>query len=528
MKEYNGEAFLNKIYKDLHMSDVVMRTANSSDNPSQKINKYMGRLEKMHSNKNENIKKNIMNLYHEKYVIKEENLPGYGNKQTEKIRKQIIDAQIKTLDMWINYLTNENAKYPMWAKYWAFRGMLKIGAYDEATDTYKKRSEKTAAPFVEANPEVIAQCIDLIVKQVNKKLDEINVGEEGLKRLVESGSFQKLYLTLLKKQKKIQYLKSGFEGKWIKYNYCSMEDAIKLYNSLQGYGTNWCTAGSKQTAIDQVCGGTGYPGGDFYVYYTLDESNEYRIPRIAIRMNGTTKIDEIRGVVDASQNLEDGMERIVEDKLNTFNFLPCNDREEYIGAVNDCKMLTNLNRKTSNKEELTYEEYIFLYEVERNIRGFGWERDPRIEKIRSINIIKDKHITIKILSIDGMSLQYVNEELQNNFEIVKLAVSQNGMSLQYASEELQNNVEIAKLAVSQNGYALQYASEELRNNSEIVKLAVSQKGNALQYVGPKLQNNVEIAKLAVSQNRHALLYVNLELRNYFHCQIKCNSKSNKS
>ena len=222
------------------------------------------------------------------------------------------------------------------------------------------------------------------------------------------------------------------------------------------------------------------------------------------------------------------MERIVEDKLNTFNFLPCNDREEYIGAVNDCKMLTNLNRKTSNKEELTYEEYIFLYEVERNIRGFGWERDPRIEKIRSINIIKDKHIAIKILSIDGMSLQYVNEELQNNFEIVKLAVSQNGMSLQYASEELQNNVEIAKLAVSQNGYALQYASEELRNNSEIVKLAVSQKGNALQYVGPKLQNNVEIAKLAVSQNRHALLYVNLELRNYFHCQIKCNSKSNKS
>ena len=44
--------------------------------------------------------------------------------------------------MWINYLIDENAKYPMWAKYWAFRGMLKIGAYDEATDTYKKRSEK--------------------------------------------------------------------------------------------------------------------------------------------------------------------------------------------------------------------------------------------------------------------------------------------------------------------------------------------------------------------------------------------------
>ena len=44
MKDYSGEAFLNKLYKDLHMSDVVMHTANSSDNPSEKISKYDGKF----------------------------------------------------------------------------------------------------------------------------------------------------------------------------------------------------------------------------------------------------------------------------------------------------------------------------------------------------------------------------------------------------------------------------------------------------------------------------------------------------
>ena len=70
---------------------------------------------------------------------------------------------------------------------------------------YKKRTEKTTNPFIETNPEVIAKCIDLIVKQVNKPLSEINVGEEGLKKLLESGSFQKLYPMLLKSQKQNQY-----------------------------------------------------------------------------------------------------------------------------------------------------------------------------------------------------------------------------------------------------------------------------------------------------------------------------------
>ena len=59
-------------------------------------------------------------------------------------------------------------------------------------------------------------------------------------------------------------------------------------------------------AINQICGGGGYLGGDFYVYYILDKNNEYKIPRIAIRLEGHNEIGEIRGI-EENQNLEEEM-----------------------------------------------------------------------------------------------------------------------------------------------------------------------------------------------------------------------------
>ena len=510
MKDYSGEAFLNKLYKDLHMSDVVMHTANSSDSPREKIGKYMERLERVHNNNNESIKNYVKNLYHQKYIIKEENLLSY---LSEEEKKHIIDAQIKTFDMWLNYLTDENSKYPMWAKYWVFQGMLKIGTYDEATDTYKKRTEKTTNPFIEANPEVIAKCIYLIVNRLNKPISEINVGEEGLNKLIVSGSFQKIYTTLLKEQNKKQYQRSGFEGKWIKYNYNSEEDAIKLYNSLQGYGTNWCTASSEQVAINQVCGGEGYQGGDFYVYYTLNENNEYKIPRIAIRMAGTKNIGEIRGVADSSQNLEDGMESIIERKLNEFTFLSSQDSERYMKSINSCKMLTKLNQKTAKKEELTLDEYMFIYEINSSIIGFGWRADPRVEKIRSNNIIKNYETAVKLITINGLILGYASEELQNNSELVRLAVTQSGEALRYASEELQNSPEIVRLATIQSYYALEYASTDLKNDYQFMKEMIAQNPNYISYAGSNLKNDYQFMKEIIVQNGMALQYASEELQN---------------
>ena len=122
---YEGEKFLNRIYKDLHMSDEVMHTATPSDNKDEKVHKYLSRLEKIENMAREskyNGMKHLKNLYYKKYVIKPENVPeayfdlqkrialekgkGYVNiskEEREKKIKVIIEDQKKSLDIWLDY-----------------------------------------------------------------------------------------------------------------------------------------------------------------------------------------------------------------------------------------------------------------------------------------------------------------------------------------------------------------------------------------------------------------------------------------
>ena len=70
-------------------------------------------------------------------------------------------------------------------------------------------------------------------------------------------------------------------------------------------------------------------------------------------------------------------------------------------------------------------------------------------------------------------------------EVALQAVDQNGMSLRYASKELQNDKEIVLLAIAQDGKcifsSLQYASKDLQNDKEVVLRAVAQNGKSLQW-----------------------------------------------
>ena len=384
----NGEEFLNKLYKDLNLSDEVRHTAKGTKNKDEAVKRYMDRLESTHlkaisSGRQSDIER-LKYLYHKKYVVKENNIPNYRDKT------RIIKAQEESLDKWLDYLLDENARYPMWAKYWVFQGMLKIGTYDEANDVYQRRSKKTLAPFIEANPEIIAKCIGMITDYVGKK--ELN--DEELEHLVASGNFSKLYTMLLNKNKEQVQQDSNIEdGIWITYYHETEEEAdkkerqgiepeyLKLYNSLQGYNTGWCTAGDKETVKDQLCGIYDYIGGDFHVYYTKDKNGEYKVPRIAIRMD-EDDIGEIRGIADG-QNIEDGLEGIIEKKIKEFPGLSENKIKETLKAISDMKRLTLLNRKNKRKEEFTDEDIIFIYELDELIEGFGWDEDPRIEQIIS-------------------------------------------------------------------------------------------------------------------------------------------------
>jgi hypothetical protein len=385
MNNRSGIEFLTKIYNNLHNEEIVKHTSNPSDNKYQAIEKYMDRLERIteRAYQNENDIDLLKRLYHDKYVIKEENIPesyfekqkqialdrGYGHLEyTDDIKEreieQIVNEQKESLDSWLDYFASSDTKhYPTWFKYYCFQSVVKLGYYDKGSNKFTKRTDSTVKPFIEINREALAFMYDAFVKALDKK----DLDDKDLEKLINNGSFAKIYSYAIKKMDSvIKDNTNSNEGIWKKYNQGS--DPNILFNDIHGKGTGWCTAGGLETATSHI------NGGDFYVYYTKDRDGEYTAPRIAIRTN-YGKIAEIRGVAE-SQNLESNMEKVVDKKLDEFP-----DRELYKKKVHDMEMLTFIYTKWKNGRDLLREDLRFLYQIDENIIGFGYSEDPRIEEI---------------------------------------------------------------------------------------------------------------------------------------------------
>lgn len=161
-------------------------------------------------------------------------------------------------------------------------------------------------------------------------------------------------------------MKDTTQGKWITYK--MGDDYIKLFNSLQNKHTGWCTSGDINIAKRQVEEGT------FYVYY-IKKEDDY-IPKIGIRMEGNN-IAEIRGT-SHSQNLEHKYLQVLMGKLKTLPF----SKEAYT-KVSDISKLISIKKKEEENIELSREDLRFLYEIDKDIEGFGHEKDPEIELIKS-------------------------------------------------------------------------------------------------------------------------------------------------
>ena len=381
---------ISKVYTNLHNSDRVLRTSNVSDKKRERLLKYFERLEELHNKVSEtksvNGEKLLKSFYYDLYVIKPENIPdayfqnqvrlarerGYGNielteEDKRRMTEEVIDDQRKSLDKWIEYFLydEESKSYGMWEKYWVFQGLQNLGKYDKETGKFSKRDKTTVYPFPPVEREYIFTTLKLMEDFLKDKK-----GEEDIKQALSTGNFKLLYEYVIKQSfLKGEHQSNSDDGKWIKYEQGS--DYNILRDSLQGYYTGWCTAAGENFAKSQLA------GGDFYVYYSLDEHGEAKVPRISIRMDGKDKIGEIRGIAD-NQNMEPEMMPILEEKLKEFP-----DRDKYLKKEHDMKLLTLIDKKVNNNIELNVDELKFLYEINSKIEGFGYRKDPRIEEIKS-------------------------------------------------------------------------------------------------------------------------------------------------
>ena len=415
---------ISKVYSNLHNSDRVLKASNVSDKKRERLLKYFERLEELHNRVSEtrsvNGEKLLKSFYYDLYVIKPENIPdayfqnqvrlakelGYGNiKLTAEAKKgmieEVIDDQKETLDKWIEYFLydEESKSYEMWEKYWVFQGLQSIGKYDKETSKFSKRDKTTVYPFPSVEREYIFTTLKLMEDFLKDKKSE-----EDIKQALSTGNFKLLYEYVIKQSfLKGEHQSNSTDGKWIKYEQGS--DYNILRDSLQGYYTGWCTAAGENFAKDQLA------GGDFYVYYSLDENGEAKVPRIAIRMDGKDKIGEIRGIAD-NQNMEPEMMSILEEKLKEFP-----DRDKYLKKENDMKLLTLIDKKVNDNIDLTLEELKFLYEIDGQIIGFGYRKDPRIEEIkRKRNERKDYSL---IFNVKEEEVALSQKEWLNNPEKFK-------------------------------------------------------------------------------------------------------------
>lgn len=380
---------------------------------------------------------------------------GHGDIEiTDEVRKQsaevVINGQQQSLDNWVDYLGSSDAPYPDWLKYWTMRSIVRLteGEKDEAgkisfperefakhDKNGKLKNSPTIKPFPGINREALAYVLDAVEKSQKQKA-ELEAEMRGIKEvlpkdvaltkkqeqeienrirqdknagrqtheqwdaLLKSQNFADLYAHAIEKiTPASEEDKEDIQGEWVKYDQGS--DHKPLYESLQGQGTGWCTAG-EGTAQSQLA------TGDFYVYYT----GAKRVPRIAIRM-AEDRVVEVRGI-GADQNLEPAMLDIAREK---YTKLPGGDR--YEKRDRDMKQLTEIDERVQGAEklyeaiikpekykekvaynssgpiaralnatkklleaDLSKEEIAFLYEQNERISGFGYNKDPRVEALR--------------------------------------------------------------------------------------------------------------------------------------------------
>ncbi len=402
----NGSKLLKQKY-DLHNTPEVESAAQRAQartgervpqNPLLRIENYLDRFREIVDRKNP-VKRErgieaLKRVIHNKFVIKPEEIPeAYWENQKRLVRERgqgadldiidwhelqeqnseaIIADQKSSLDNWVDYLASPDATYPDWLKYWTLRNVVDLAKYDKEKKSFPKRTSGTTNPFPELNREALAYVLDAVEKKHQGEkvtFTELEAKDKDkFDQLLHRENFAKLYAWAIEKvipasTKTLVNTK----GRWIMYPQNS--EHLPLVQSIQGHGTGWCTAGESTAQIQ-------LQGGDFHVFYSLEQNGKPTVPRVAIRMEGSS-IAEIRGIAE-EQNLDPFIGDVVEEKLQEFP-----DGETYKKKTSDMQRLTAIAGKLQTGEELNKDELVFIYEINGSIDGFGYQKDPRIAELRA-------------------------------------------------------------------------------------------------------------------------------------------------
>lgn len=301
----------------------------------------------------------------------------------------LIKDQRESLDIWIDYLSSPDAKYPDWFKYYTLRSILVMGRYDKGKKKFMERSKtgKSVSQFPELIRDALSFVADALEAKQKGTLGSLRYGygikpeekAEFERMLIEGDpNFGRLYAWAIDKITPIsEELLQKTDGVWVRFPKGS--DPQKVVEALAHYGTGWCIRG-EGTAKSYL------ETSDLEIYFSYDQDNKPTVPRIVI-VARDGRIDEVRGIAK-EEHWDPYITDVVEQKLAE---LP--DGQKFKKRVADMQRMTIIHHKSFSVDKktgvktylnptLTQEELRFLYQVDGKIEGFGYQiPDPRITEI---------------------------------------------------------------------------------------------------------------------------------------------------
>ncbi|UTC24219.1 DUF4116 domain-containing protein [Candidatus Comchoanobacter bicostacola] len=98
-------------------------------------------------------------------------------------------------------------------------------------------------------------------------------------------------------------------------------------------------------------------------------------------------------------------------------------------------------------------------------------------------------------------LSYALPSLQDDDEVVEIALSRNGRNLMYASDRFENDKRIVLATVKNKGLALSYADDELKQDLGFVKEAIKLSPEAIRYASKHVQAKLKVRAPSASAGR---------------------------
>ena len=340
----------------------------------------------------ENIKNNTWVILKETFDKnrKEQGLPPaeYTESEMNKDYERLRQNQIDSINSWTEYLSNKETPFPTWFKIYAFDSVIKMGTYNHKYGKYENRDKSTIAPYPRVNPAALALTLDAVNNffgQDKEKWFTEHTDDDQLNAIVKSGNFGKIYTHFFNETYKpipTPERTEDIKGEWFDF-YPGQEDEL----AEASQGTPWCIA-SKQ-AGENCLKTNDHTIKDnkarFKLFKLKNENSIDGISKTAcasIRFDTQGRVAEVSGL-KGGQAIEDSLIPIVEQEAFKY---PLDPDRYFKEKFRDKKELIRLQEKAKNSEDLTLDEYAFLYEKDRKIFTLDTyaSPDPKIAELRNI------------------------------------------------------------------------------------------------------------------------------------------------